>query len=147
MGADVEADLLGADPLDSVTGEAFGHEMIDHDLIVLTDEIYSELTYAGAKHVSIASLAGMLERTISCFTFSKSYSMTGWRAGYAVAAEPWMTALRKLLLYSTTGLATPTQWAVLAAVQSPPELLARRRRRTYPTPVAAARDRRRCRRM
>jgi aspartate/methionine/tyrosine aminotransferase len=116
------------------TGMVFTHSeaeevaqfAIEHNLVVVSDEAYEDLVYDG-EHVSIASLAGMLERTISCFTFSKSYSMTGWRAGYAVAAEPWMTALRKLLLYSTTGLATPTQWAVLAAVQSPPELLARRR--------------------
>jgi aspartate aminotransferase len=84
------------------------------DLVVIADEAYEDLVYDG-EHVSIASLDGMQERTISCFTFSKSYAMTGWRLGYAVASEPWMTGMRKALLYSTNGVSTPTQWAALAA--------------------------------
>ena len=92
----------------------------EHDLIVVADEAYEDLVYDG-EHVSIASLEGMWERTISCFTFSKSYSMTGWRIGYVAAAEPWMTGFRKTTLYSTNGVSTPTQWAALAAVNSPPD--------------------------
>lgn len=84
------------------------------DLVVIADEAYEDLVYDG-EHVSIASLDGMLERTITCFTLSKSYAMTGWRLGYAVACEPWMTGMRKSLLYSTNGVSTPTQWAALAA--------------------------------
>ena len=57
----------------------------------------------------------MFERTITCFTLSKSFAMTGWRIGYAVASEPWMTGLRKAILYSSNGVSTPTQWAALAA--------------------------------
>jgi aspartate aminotransferase len=57
----------------------------------------------------------MFERTITCFTLSKSFAMTGWRLGYAVAAEPWMTGIRKTTLYSSNGVSTPTQWAGLAA--------------------------------
>jgi aspartate aminotransferase len=87
----------------------------NHDLVVIADEAYEDLIYEG-EHFSIASLEGMFERTISCFTFSKSYSMTGWRLGYAVAAEPWMTGLKKTLLYSTNGVSTPTQWAGIAAL-------------------------------
>ena len=88
------------------------------DLVVISDEAYEDIIY-DAEHVSIASLPGMAERTISCFTFSKSYSMTGWRVGYAVAAEPWIGTMRKLALYTTTGVATPIQWAVLRAVDAP----------------------------
>jgi aspartate aminotransferase len=90
----------------------------ERNLVVVSDEAYEDLLYEG-EHVSIASLEGMFERTISCFTLSKSYSMTGWRVGYAAAAEPWMTGLRKTTLYSTNGVSTPTQWAALAAVNSP----------------------------
>jgi aspartate aminotransferase len=90
-----------------------------HDLIVIADEAYEDLVYDG-EHVSIASLPGMAERTISTFTFSKSYAMTGWRVGYAVAHEPFMTALRKMVLYSTNGVATMVQWAALEALQIGP---------------------------
>jgi aspartate aminotransferase len=95
----------------------------EHDLIVIADEAYEDLVYEG-EHVSIAALPGMFERTITCYTLSKSYSMTGWRIGYAVAPEPWMTGLRKTLLYSTNGVSTPTQWAALAAFNSPADFFA-----------------------
>jgi aspartate/methionine/tyrosine aminotransferase len=86
----------------------------EHDLIVIADEAYEDLVYDG-EHVSIASLPGMFERTITCFTLSKSFAMTGWRMGYVVAAEPFMTALRKAVLYSTNGVSTPAQWAAVEA--------------------------------
>jgi aspartate aminotransferase len=66
----------------------------------------------------------MAERTITCFTFSKTYAMTGWRAGYAVAREPFMTALRKMVLYSTNGLATPVQHAMIQALKTPESKIA-----------------------
>jgi len=88
----------------------------ERDLVVIADEAYEDLVYNG-EHCSIASLDGMFERTITCFTFSKSYAMTGWRLGYAVATEPWMTGLRKATLYSSNGVSTPTQWAGVAALQ------------------------------
>lgn len=88
------------------------------NLIVVADEAYEDLVYDG-KHFSIASLPGMAERTITCFTFSKTYAMTGWRGGYAVAHEPFMTALRKIVLYSTNGVPTPVQYAMLAALETP----------------------------
>ena len=87
-----------------------------HDLVVISDEAYEDLVYEG-EHVSIASLPGMAERTISTYTFSKSYAMTGWRIGYAVAHEPFMTALRKMVLYSTNGVATMVQWAAVEALE------------------------------
>lgn len=89
---------------------------IERDLIVIADEAYEDLVYEG-EHVSIASLPGMAERTITCFTFSKTYAMTGWRAGYAVAKEPFITALRKIVLYSTNGVSTPVQYAMLHALK------------------------------
>jgi aspartate/methionine/tyrosine aminotransferase len=89
-----------------------------HDLVVIADEAYEDLVYEG-EHFSIASLPGMAQRTISTYTFSKTYGMTGWRVGYAVASEPFMTGLRKLVLYSTNGVSTMTQWAALEALRIP----------------------------
>src|SRR5439155_11792621 len=67
---------------------------VQRHLVDIADEAYEHIVYEG-EHVSIGSLAGMSERTITLFTLSKSYAMTGWRIGYAVAREPWMTGLRK----------------------------------------------------
>jgi aspartate aminotransferase len=94
--------------------EAVASFAIDRNLIVIADEAYEDIVYDD-EHVSIAALKGMFERTITSFTLSKSYAMTGWRIGYAVATEPWMTGVRKALLYSSNGVSTPTQWAALAA--------------------------------
>jgi aspartate/methionine/tyrosine aminotransferase len=96
-----------------------------HDLIVIADEAYEDLVYEG-EHVSIASLPGMAERTISTYTFSKSYAMTGWRIGYSVVQEPFMTAMRKMVLYSTNGVPTMVQWAAVAALQLSPEFRQKR---------------------
>jgi aspartate/methionine/tyrosine aminotransferase len=98
----------------------------ERDLVVIADEAYEDLVYDG-EHVSIASLEGMLERTITSYTLSKSYAMTGWRMGYAVATEPWMTGLRKTLLYSTNGVSTPQQWAALAAFTTRSDFLEKNR--------------------
>ena len=99
---------------------------IERDLVVIADEAYEDLVY-DADHVSIASLPGMAERTITSFTFSKTYAMTGWRAGYAVAKEPFITALRKIVLYSTNGVATPVQYAMIEALTTPESQIAARR--------------------
>ena len=96
---------------------------IDRELIVIADEAYEDIVYEG-EHVSIASLDDMFERTITSFTLSKSYAMTGWRIGYAVATDPWMTGLRKTTLYSSNGVSTPTQWAALAAFTTESDFLA-----------------------
>jgi aspartate aminotransferase len=96
---------------------------IDRDIVVIADEAYEDIVYDG-EHVSIASLEGMFERTITSYTLSKSYAMTGWRIGYAVAAEPWMTGLAKTTLYSSNGVSTPTQWAALAAFTTSTDFLA-----------------------
>jgi aspartate/methionine/tyrosine aminotransferase len=106
--------------------EAVARFARERDLIVIADEAYEDLVYEG-EHVSIASLDGMKERTIISFTLSKSYAMTGWRLGYAVATEPWMTGLRKTTLYSTNGVSTPSQWAALAAFTTPSDFLEKNR--------------------
>jgi aspartate aminotransferase len=92
------------------------------DLMVVADEAYEDLVY-DQEHFSIASIEGMFERTITVFTLSKSYAMTGWRIGYTAAPEPWMTGLRKTTLYSSNGVSTPTQWAALAAITSSSDTL------------------------
>jgi len=96
---------------------------IERDLVVIADEAYEDLVYDG-EHISIASLPGMAERTITSYTFSKSYAMTGWRAGYTVAKEPFMTALRKIVLYSTNGVSTPVQHAMIQALKTPESQIA-----------------------
>jgi aspartate/methionine/tyrosine aminotransferase len=103
--------------------EAIAAVAIAHNLAVVADEAYEHIVYEH-DHVSIASLPGMFERTITCYTFSKSYAMTGWRLGYAVAAEPFITGLKKLVLTSTNGVSTPTQWAGLAALTTESDFIA-----------------------
>jgi aspartate aminotransferase len=99
---------------------------IERDLIVVADEAYEDLVYDDT-HFSIASLPGMAERTITCYTFSKTYAMTGWRGGYAVAHEPFMTALRKIVLYSTNGVTTFVQTAMIEALKTTETEIAYRR--------------------
>jgi aspartate aminotransferase len=114
------------------TGDVFTRRQLEsiaafaqaHDLTVIADEAYEDLLYDG-EHVSIASLPGMFERTITVYTFSKSFSMTGWRIGYVVAAEPFMGFLRKLVLNSINGVSTPTQFAALAAITHDPHFFDR----------------------
>ena len=93
-------------------------------LAMISDEAYEDLIYDGTPHVSPASFPGMAERTISVFTLSKSYSMTGWRAGYVIAPERYQSPIRTAVLYSTNGVSTPTQWAALEAMSMGPEFLA-----------------------
>lgn len=93
------------------------------DLAVISDEAYEDLVY-DTEHVSLASLPGMFEQTVSVFTLSKSYSMTGWRIGYVVAPELWMTGLRKITLNSVNVVNTPTQWAAVAAVTQGDQFIA-----------------------
>jgi len=87
----------------------------EHDLAVISDEAYEDLVY-DAPHVSLATLPGMFARTITVFTLSKSFAMTGWRTGYLVADPLWMDVLRKLVLNSINGVSTPTQFAAAAAI-------------------------------
>lgn len=89
----------------------------EHDLIVLTDEIYSELTYEGAEHVSIASLPGMRERCVFLHGFSKAFAMTGFRIGYA-CAPGWLTdAMMKVHQYAILCANTMAQDAAIEALE------------------------------
>ena len=88
-----------------------------HDLIVLTDEIYSELTYEDAAHRSIAALPGMKERTIFLHGFSKAFAMTGFRIGYACAPAPLIEAMMKIHQYGILCAPITSQEAALAALR------------------------------
>jgi aminotransferase len=88
-----------------------------HDLIVLSDEIYAELTYDGAGHVSIASLPGMRERTVFLHGLSKGWAMTGFRIGYACAPAPLIEAMMKIHQYAILCAPTMTQDAAIEALE------------------------------
>ena len=88
-----------------------------HDLLVLTDEIYSELNYDG-DHVSIAAVPGMKERTIFLHGFSKAFAMTGWRIGYACAPAPMIRAMNKIHQYAIMCAPTAAQEGALEALRN-----------------------------
>ena len=88
------------------------------DIMVLSDEIYSEMTYNGAKHVSFAELDGMRERTIVINGFSKSFAMTGWRLGFAAGPQPVMRQMLKLHQYCIMSSPTVSQYAAITALRS-----------------------------
>lgn len=90
---------------------------IKHDIIVISDEIYSELTYGGT-HVSIASLPGMQERTILINGFSKAFAMTGWRVGYVCAPEPLIKAMLKIHQYIIMCAPTASQYCAEEALEN-----------------------------
>ncbi|MGD2142716.1 MAG: aminotransferase class I/II-fold pyridoxal phosphate-dependent enzyme, partial [Candidatus Bathyarchaeota archaeon] len=69
---------------------------VDQDLLVLSDEVYKEFVWDGRRHISIASLPGMRERTILCSSFSKTFAMTGWRLGYTIADQPLASMIQKI---------------------------------------------------
>ena len=92
---------------------------IDHDVIAIIDEIYEHILYDGKKHVSIGSLDGMQDRTITIGSFSKTYSVTGWRVGYALADEPLTARIRKIHDFLTVGAPAPLQQACVAALMLP----------------------------
>jgi len=91
---------------------------IEHDLIVMTDEIYSELRYDGQTHVSIASLPGMRERTILLHGFSKAFAMTGFRLGYACAPQPIIEAMMKIHQYAMLCAPIMSQNAAIEALEN-----------------------------
>jgi aminotransferase len=92
---------------------------IDHHVIAITDEIYEHILYDGRKHVSIGSLDGMQDRTITIGSFSKTYSVTGWRVGYALAGREITARLRKIHDFLTVGAPAPLQHACVAALRLP----------------------------
>jgi aminotransferase len=92
---------------------------IDHDMVAITDEIYEHIVYDGHRHISLGSLPGMEERTITIGSFSKTYSVTGWRVGYALAGSALTTRIRKIHDFLTVGAPAPLQRACVAALELP----------------------------
>jgi aspartate/methionine/tyrosine aminotransferase len=92
---------------------------IEHDAFVITDEVYEHLVYSPHRHIYIASLPGMFERTISCSSLSKTYSITGWRLGYVIAPEKIINGVRKVHDFLTVGAAAPLQEAAIAGLRMP----------------------------
>jgi len=101
-----------------------------HDLFVVSDEIYGELTYGGKKHVSIAALPGMQERTILINGFSKAYAMTGWRLGYACGPKEVIGQMVKIHQYCIMCAPTTSQYAAVEALRNGDEDV-RRMRESY----------------
>jgi aspartate/methionine/tyrosine aminotransferase len=109
------------------TGKVFSREelqciadiVLASDACVVTDEIYQYMTYDGTRHVSMATLPGMRERTITLNALSKTYSVTGWRVGYAIAPAAISAAVRKMHDFLTVGAAAPLQEAGVTALGLP----------------------------
>jgi aminotransferase len=91
------------------------------DIIVISDEIYARIIFEGSEHLSIGTLPGMKERTITLNGFSKSYAMTGWRVGYIAAPAPFVAKLVEPRHTLSINANTPAQWAALAALTGPQE--------------------------
>src|SRR5579871_456942 len=110
------------------TGKVFNRSELEliaslcrqHDALAITDEIYEHLVYDG-EHISLATLAGMADRTITISGASKTYSVTGWRVGWIVAPADLTAAIRKVHDFLTVGAAHPLQVAVAEALAFPPE--------------------------
>ncbi len=108
------------------TGKVFSEEELgqiaslccEHDAIAITDEIYEHLVYRG-RHISLATLPGMPERTITISGASKTYSVTGWRIGWLIAPAPLTAGIRKVHDFLTVGAAHPLQIAIAAALRFP----------------------------
>ncbi len=88
-----------------------------HNLLVLSDEIYGELTYGKERHVSFADIPGMKDRTVVVSGFSKAYAMTGWRLGYALGPEPIISQMTKLHQYAIMSAPTIAQYAAIEALK------------------------------
>jgi aminotransferase len=96
----------------------------EHDALCITDEIYEHIVYDGASHVPVMTLPGMRERSILVNSMSKTYSVTGWRVGWVIAAPDLTDSIRKVHDFLTVGAATPLQHAGVTALSQPPEFYA-----------------------
>jgi aspartate/methionine/tyrosine aminotransferase len=118
------------------TGKVFTREELEriadlcqrHDVLAITDEIYEHILYDDARHVSIATLPGMAERTVTIGGLSKTWSATGWRIGWCLAAEELTAAIRKVHDFLTVGAPAPLQEAAAEALDFGPEYFATLRR-------------------
>ena len=104
--------------MDRQTLEGIAEVLRGTDIMVLSDEIYAELTYGLDRHVSIASLPEMRERTIVVNGFSKAYAMTGWRLGYAVGPQPVISVMTKIHQSCIMSAPTTSQYAAIVALRS-----------------------------
>ncbi|HXX00979.1 MAG TPA: aminotransferase class I/II-fold pyridoxal phosphate-dependent enzyme, partial [Candidatus Acidoferrales bacterium] len=98
---------------------------VEFDVLAITDEIYEHILYDGTRHISMASLDGMGERTVTINGMSKTYSVTGWRVGWAIAPEKITNAIRKVHDFLTVGAPAPLQEAGAAALGLPTEYYAK----------------------
>ncbi|CAK7348374.1 unnamed protein product [Dovyalis caffra] len=98
------------------------------DCVAITDEVYEHITYNNKKHISLASLPGMQERTIITSSLSKTFSVTGWRVGWAIAPAFFASAIRNIHVKITDSAPAPFQEAALTALKSPPEYFEKLRR-------------------
>jgi aspartate/methionine/tyrosine aminotransferase len=98
---------------------------VEFNVLAITDEIYEHILYDGTQHISLVSLKGMRERTVTINGMSKTYSVTGWRVGWAVAPEKITNAIRKVHDFLTVGAPAPLQEAGAAALSLPPEYYAK----------------------
>ena len=98
---------------------------LEFDVLAITDEIYEHILYDETRHISIAALDGMRERTVTINGMSKTYSVTGWRVGWAVAPERITNAIRKVHDFLTVGAPAPLQEAGAAALNLPPQYYAK----------------------
>ncbi len=98
--------------------EAIAEVLKDTNIMVISDEIYAELTFSGKPHVSPASIPGMWERTITVNGFSKAFSMTGWRLGYACGPKPVMDEIVKIHQYAIMSSPTTSQYAAIEALKN-----------------------------
>lgn len=97
--------------------EAIGALAVKYDAFVITDEVYEHMVYAPKKHVSVASLPGMYEHTITCSSLSKTYSITGWRLGYLIGPEYVIDSCKKVHDFLTIGAAAPLQEAAVCGLE------------------------------
>lgn len=98
--------------------EQIADALKDTDIIVIADEIYAELTYGGKQHISIASIESMKERTVLINGFSKSYSMTGWRLGFACGPEAIIKQMTKIHQFAIMSSPTTSQYAAIEAIKN-----------------------------
>ena len=90
----------------------------DYGVVAITDEIYEQIIYDGARHIPVATIPGMEDRTITISALSKTYSVTGWRVGWAIAPPDLTDAIRRVHDFLTVGAPTPLQEAGAAALRA-----------------------------